>query len=192
MVFVETLKREILEDNPGDFNQAMMEYGATTCVPSPQCDQCKFSTDCYAFQNGLQQSLPIKTAKTKVRDRHFNYIVLRNQENLFLKQRDIKDVWGGLFDFFLVEGDLDEEEILKGVERNFQLTEPIIEEISKPILHILSHQKIHARFYLLDISEKDSISISQNTPLESFSVEEILNLPKPKLIVNYLHQMGIK
>ncbi len=191
-VFVEILKNEMRTNHPGSFNQAMMEYGATTCSPSPDCDHCDFSPGCFAFKTGLQKSLPIKSVKTKVRNRFINYIVLRNGQKFFLKQRDVNDVWGGLFDFYLMEGEQAEETVLNAAGKNLQLTDPVVEEISEPFLHILSHQKIHARFYLVDISDKDALSISQNTSLTSFSVEEILNLPKPKLIVNYLDRIGIK
>lgn len=190
-VFENVLKKEIPSTDPGTFNQAMMEFGATTCAPSFKCGECDFSVTCFAFQNDEQRMLPIKTGKTKVRDRHFNYIVFQKGDRFLLKERTEKDVWSGLFDFHLIEGKGDEEEILKKVIE-LPIDKPIIEEISEPILHILSHQKITARFYQIKVSEKDVEEISQKTTLKSFSVEEILNLPKPKLIVNYLTRLGIK
>ncbi len=191
-VFVEVLKEHINRDNPGIFNQAMMEYGATTCSPSPSCDECEFSINCFAFKEGLQRELPIKSAKTKVRQRHLHYLVLRSGDQLLLNQRSTDDVWGGLYDFYLIEGNYDEEEILHQTKVQLKLHNPIIEEITEPIKHILSHQKLIAKFYSLTISDNDAYTLSQKTTLKSFSVKEILNLPKPKLIVNYLHRIGIK
>ena len=191
-VFVQILKKEIPRQNPGAFNQAMMEFGATTCTPSPPCADCEFRLDCFAFKNNVQKSLPVKTGKIKVRDRHFNYVVIKNGDHLFLKERTEKDVWSGLFDFFLIEGNYDEESVLIEVTKKLHLSKPIVEEVSEPMLHILSHQKIYARFYLLVISDLDATFVCQNNSLKSYSVEEILNLPKPKLIVNYLQQAGFK
>ncbi len=191
-VFEEVLQSEIPNKSPGTFNQAMMEHGATTCAPNPKCDLCDFTTGCYAFNKEVQKSLPVKTGKTKVRDRHFNYIVLKCDENFFLNERTRKDVWSGLYDFLVIEGERDEEDVLKVSSEMLPLQKPILEEVSETFVHILSHQKISARFYSMKISDKDAKKVSQKTNLKSYSVEEMLNLPKPKLIVNYLNQIGIK
>jgi A/G-specific adenine glycosylase len=53
-------------DRPGVFNQAMMELGATICLPrSPQCLICPVSTHCRARQNGRQNQLPVKILAQK-------------------------------------------------------------------------------------------------------------------------------
>ncbi|WP_421765721.1 A/G-specific adenine glycosylase [Ekhidna sp.] len=191
-VFENTLKAEISEEQPGTFNQAMMEFGATTCSPSPSCNECLFQPECYAWDKGIQKSLPIKTGKTKVRDRHFNYVVFKQNERFYLNERDTKDVWGGLFDFFLIEGALGEEEVLQKLSLDLNLEEPFLEEVTEQVLHILSHQKIHARFYLICLDEHDAKRAAEKTTLKPYSIEEMLNLPKPKLIVNYLQRIGIK
>lgn len=191
-VFESILKSEISEEQPGTFNQAMMEFGATTCSPAPSCSDCVFQTDCYAWNLGIQKSLPVKTGKTKVRDRLFQYIVFKHKDRFYLKERTAKDVWGGLFDFFLIEGDLKKEEVLQKLSLDMELKKPYLEEISEPILHILSHQKIHAHFFLVSLNEQDVKRATEKTTLKSYSVEEMLNLPKPKLIVNYLQRIGIK
>lgn len=191
-IFEKVLRNEIPNESPGTFNQAMMEYGATTCSPSPKCGECNFSTRCFAFVNDLQKKLPLKTGKTKVSNRYFNYLVLKFEGSFFMKERKEKDVWSGLYDFFLIEGDFDDDDILLKTSQELEVKDPIIEEISDPYLHILSHQKIHASFYTLAISKEDSEIVIQKTALKPFSVKEVLNLPKPKLIVNYLNRIGIK
>lgn len=191
-IFEQVLKKEISHQSPGMFNQGMMEYGATTCSPNPQCGECGFALECYAFKMNRQKSLPVKTGKVKVRDRHFNYIVLKHEDKFFMKERTDKDVWSGLFDFNLIEGDLKEEMVLEKLSQSLPLQKPVVEEVSETIIHILSHQKIHACFYSVLISAKDANMIRQKTTLRSFSVEEVLTLPKPKLIVNYLERVGIK
>lgn len=191
-IFEDVLVNKISKTLPGTFNQAMMEFGATTCSPAPKCEECEFSQNCYAFQKGIQKSLPVKSGKTKVRDRYFNYVVLKNGDQYFLNERVEKDVWSGLYDFFLLEGTFDEEGVLAKVAENFRFEDFVLEDVSEQILHVLSHQKIHTRFYSIGISKKDSELVSQKTDLRSFSIEEMLNLPKPKLIVNYLNRIGIK
>ncbi|SNS47085.1 A/G-specific DNA-adenine glycosylase [Ekhidna lutea] len=191
-VFEKILEEEISLSRPGIFNQAMMEFGATVCSPSPQCDQCEFQFDCFAFKNKSQKSLPVKTAKTKVRDRHFHYVVFKNHECLFLNERREKDVWTGLFDFYLLEGKKNEVEVMEETNKKLNIEKLLLEDVSTPFVHILSHQKIFARFYLVDISDHSANTLMQNSALKSYSVEEVLNLPKPKLIVNYLQRIGIE
>ncbi|MEQ9466910.1 MAG: A/G-specific adenine glycosylase [Ekhidna sp.] len=190
-VFESILKNEISSKHPGTFNQAMMEFGATVCSPSPSCNDCLFQLDCYAYNKKEQKNLPVKTGKTRVRDRHFNYIVFKTGERFLLKERTEKDVWSGLFDFFLIEEQSNEESVLNGLKSELGLGKFAVGQITEPMIHILSHQKIHARFYEIKMEAHDSERVIQNSTLRSFSIEEVLNLPKPKLIVNYLQRIGI-
>ena len=191
-IFENVLAKEISEDHPGEFNQGMMEFGATVCSPSPQCSDCEFQFDCHAFANHTQKSLPVKTGKTKVTKRYFNYIVLKSNAHFLLKKREEKDVWSGLFDFFLVEGERWEEEVLAELSKHIDPAEMTLMEVSESFKHILSHQKIEALFFELEVSDSVLESLTQMTTLKAYSVEEMLNLPKPKLIVNYLQRKGIK
>lgn len=187
-VFEKKLSKVISKKHPGAFNQAMMEFGATVCSPKPKCEECLFQTECHAFRKKIQHTLPVKSGKTKVRDRHLNYLVLVHDEKYYLKERTEKDVWNGLYDFYLIEGKLDEESVLEQTKEKLNLNGFQVEDITEPIVHILSHQKIHARFYSIKI--KGEVKTLEG--LKSYSVEEMLNLPKPKLIVNYLQRVGIK
>ena len=64
-VFIRLANELISQDQPGSHNQAVMEFGATFCVPlNPPCYECIFKSSCFAFQKGMQSSLPVK-AKTK-------------------------------------------------------------------------------------------------------------------------------
>ncbi|WP_420576641.1 A/G-specific adenine glycosylase [Ekhidna sp.] len=190
-VFERILSEEISKDQPGTFNQAMMEYGATICSPVPLCGDCGFRLDCFAFRAKKQKSLPVKTGKTKVRNRQFHYIVFREGNNFFLNERVGKDVWSGLFDFYLIEGVASEELVMSLIKENWGIDEATLDDVSEPFIHILSHQKIHATFYTMSISAMDVKRLGEKSSLRAYSTEEMLNLPKPKLIVNYLQRIGI-
>ena len=71
---------EILDTtNPGDFNQAMMELGATICRPqTPLCDECPISQFCWAFEHHSQDALPIKKQKKKSLLQTHNGYCLKN------------------------------------------------------------------------------------------------------------------
>lgn len=190
-VFENILQKHIPAEDPGSFNQGLMEFGSRQCSPAPNCLFCTFQVDCYAFQQGLQKQLPIKKKKVKVRDRFFNYLVLERSGSYFMKIRQPNDIWEGLYDFFLIEGKLEVESVLNELKNGLQVSDFSVSDISNEYKHILSHQRIHATFYHIEIKGSSDPSRLQSAGLHPFSEEEILNLPKPKLIVNYLNQVGI-
>lgn len=191
-VFEKLLDAIIPVDQAGTFNQAMMEFGATICSPAPDCKVCPFQLDCYAFSKSEQKVLPVKSKKTKVKDREFHYIVFRVNGNWLLNQRNSKDVWSGLYDFYLVEGAYEVEDLLNHLHESLGAIQWTLSNISGSFKHILSHQRIQASFYEISLAEESVRSITQNTSLNEYSTEEMLNLPKAKLIVNYLESQGIK
>ena len=174
------------------YNQAMMELGATTCTPSkPACLVCPIEAFCGAKEKGTQEKYPVKLKKVKVRNRFFYYLVIEYQGQLYLKERGPKDIWQGLFDFPLHESknSLSEEEIMEQIEDWTHLKKDSfeIEDISAPIKHILTHQRIEARFIHLNIHQEWEAE-ADHGPLSAYSLEEIESLPKPVLVNNYLSE----
>ena len=91
-------KRLIVKTNsPGDFNQAMMEFGALICTPFPDCDLCILSSKCVAHKKNIVEKLPFKLKKKKVKERFFNYIVLIDPKNKTLIEKRINFIIKKLF-----------------------------------------------------------------------------------------------
>ncbi len=177
----------ISSDQPDLYNQGIMEFGAMHCTPkAPKCEECLFMDTCQAFEKKLQSTLPIKTKKAKTRIRHFNYICIVRKKELLMKKRGPGDIWQGLYDFPLVEtsSSIELENLFE--EANW-LDKTAISEIDESIeyTHILSHQKIKAKFFTLHINKE----IEQNgqPDMDYFSLSEVLDLPKPVLISHYLN-----
>jgi A/G-specific adenine glycosylase len=189
-LFEKKLSRHISKKFPGAFNQAMMEFGSSICSPQPSCETCPFSHDCYAHINGMQKELPKKAKKIKTRQRVFNYLVIYDGANFYMRQRGKEDVWAHLYDFNMIEGSYEKEVLFKKIAElvngNF-----VIEEVSERFKHILSHQKIEAFFYKIKLTSLERKKAKSSLG-QLYSIEEIVNLPKPKLIVNYLEKIGIK
>lgn len=191
-VFAELAQQLVPEDRPDIHNQAIMEFGALHCTPkSPGCADCIFSIECYARKNNLQNELPVKSKKTKIKSRHFQYIVFKWKDCAVMKKRSDDDIWKGLYDFPLVESEafISYEALL---ENNELLTylRPYIEnvEISTDFKHVLTHRRIFARFY--------TVSLLDNTPAEElfqkfglrlFDETAMHHLPKPVLVSRYLN-----
>lgn len=183
------LANELLnKQNPGLYNQAIMEFGALQCKPkNPDCTVCPLRETCQAFAKKKVDNLPFKKGKTKVRNRYFNYFILQDFEGkIMLKQRIEKDVWQNLYDFPLIESakPLDQKDLLKAManEDFFDKHNDTIEEISPCQIHLLSHQKLHLRFIRLKNSE-----LIEKENLKKYSSSQIDQLPLPRPIEHFLN-----
>ncbi|MBP9865575.1 MAG: A/G-specific adenine glycosylase [Candidatus Omnitrophica bacterium] len=89
------------EKNPGDFNQAMMELGATVCLPkSPSCRTCPVQKECRALAAGNPESFPVKTQKEKIQKIKSAALILKNPQGQVLIDRQPQNArWGGLWMF---------------------------------------------------------------------------------------------
>ena len=73
---------------PGDFNQALMELGATICIPrSPACDRCPVTGLCEARKAGTQRQLPVKLKKNEIREIALQLVILRRGGKVLLRKR---------------------------------------------------------------------------------------------------------
>jgi len=181
-VFLAILQELIPHTIPGEFNQGIMELGALCCTPyTPHCPECPVRPFCYAYKQGNPLLYPVKVQPVKIQHRYFHYMVFVHQQTVAMHKRGSGDIWQGLYDFHLLENDQERLEEPPG-EYNARL-----QKISKPFLHLLSHQKISAVFYKLEIEDRDRFdNLVNNFGLIPIHEEDIVTLPKPKLIVNYL------
>ena len=180
-------------DDPHDYNQAIMEFGATHCTPSgPDCHNCIFTDDCYANKHGLQRNLPVKLKKLKVKTRFFHYLVIQHEGKILLKQRRQKDIWQGLYDFYLIEDTqpLDIDEIRHPQKSHWLTNQNLnLKSLSNEYKHILTHQRIFARFFHVVPDNGFSPDLlNQSDDFQFYTIDEINDLPKPILIDNYLNE----
>jgi A/G-specific adenine glycosylase len=180
-----------------EFNQAVMEFGALQCTPAkPDCLFCPLQSQCWAFQHGQVALLPVKSKAKAARTRYFHYLVLRHGEQLYLKERLAGDIWQGLYDFALAEtdgADMPATEVLRHVVAlGGQLdASHVAEDRPAPALrHVLSHQKLEARFHAVELAEALPEAALRDTGLRAYSAAQIEDLPKPVLISNYLAKVG--
>ena len=172
---------------PGNFNQAIMEFGALQCIPiNPDCIVCPFKGGCIAFKNETVKYVPVKTKSAKVRDRYFNYLVIEQDHSILFNKRIDQDIWKNLYDFPLIETNhsLNPEELIhsKNWKHFFNNGKVSITRVSEEITHLLSHQRIHARFYhILSDSFKKITS-----PYILIDKKDIFDLPVPKIIEKHL------
>lgn len=175
---------EVMDQNdPANFNQAIMEFGAVQCKPqSPYCIVCPLASSCKGLQHQRVSQLPVKLKKTKVKNRWFNYmVIISNQAETFLEERKGKGIWQGLYQFPLLET----EKAIENVEEyeteikkisslhNFSIAQYNIE----PIVHKLSHQHLYTTFWVVETTD----NLKNGIPLQ-----EIRKYPVPILIGNFI------
>jgi A/G-specific adenine glycosylase len=172
---------------PDIHNQAVMEFGALFCTPqNPDCTKCIFQGNCFAFKHQLQHQLPVKLKLKTSRKRYFYYIVLEDANKLMMRKREQKDIWLGLFDFYLIEKNRPAK-----VEKILQegLPKKIISRTSEVVItknykHILTHQVIFSRFIIVKNSKKRPPSLESHS---FYSLSQVSALPKPVLISRFLN-----
>jgi len=181
--------RLIPPQNPGIYNQALMEFGALHCTPhQPKCTTCPFQLACFAFHQNRQRDLPLRTSTLKVKKRYLYYIILHFEKGLYVKKRTPKDIWQGLYDFYLIERDEKELPI-------HTLEDPMISQIKshnlmiKPsnchLSHKLTHQQLYARFFHVNITTDfltDVAKLMASTNMRPVHYERLKEIPFPKLI----------
>jgi A/G-specific adenine glycosylase len=128
---------------PGEYNQAIMDFGALQCIPKGvDCHACPLQETCVAFHEQSVQFLPRKERNVKIRKRYFTYIYIRNSHNeVLIEQRTEKDIWHHLYQLPLIESDhplshIDVAEMFPQSEVFFCVS---------PIVHQLTHQRIIAQ-----------------------------------------------
>jgi A/G-specific adenine glycosylase len=179
------LAQEILpKDKAALYNQAIMEFGALQCVPkNPNCDACILATSCAGLQHKKVGQLPVKSKKTKVTNRYFNYLIVQDlDDNFVVQRREGKGIWENLYEFTLVETAELIDEIsfmgqLKATHFFGQVATDVCVLSSDVIQHKLSHQHLYIRFYGLKFDHKIP---------EAKSREEIQKLPFPIAIYNFM------
>jgi A/G-specific adenine glycosylase len=184
------------QQNPGTYNQAIMEFGALQCVPSsPNCEECIFRDQCYAYQAKIVKFLPLKEKKTKVTSRYFNYLLFSYESDFefktIIRKRLQDDIWKGLFEFPLIESleELDFDRLKQLPEFVNIIGQNRFRLIKQSAVrkHVLSHQKIYARFYHLHFD--DHLDLLGENNISLISQKDLQSYPLPRLIDRYLHEI---
>jgi A/G-specific adenine glycosylase len=91
-------------NNPGAYNQAIMDFGATVCKPAlPSCASCPLQLKCGAYKMGKVNVLPVKEKMLKRKTRWFSYFIFECEDKVLVHKRTGKDIWQNLFEFYLIE-----------------------------------------------------------------------------------------
>ena len=132
-------------DRPGDFNEALMDFGASICIPkTPRCEACPLAQDCKAKAEGTEQQLPIRIKKTKVQSVQLYVGIISTVDGYYLLHRRPKEgLLQNMWEFPSVEGGTAESrkvELIEGLQ-SIGVTVTMERPIAKEVTHIFSHRK---------------------------------------------------
>ena len=132
-------------DRPGDFNQALMDFGSAVCIPkTPRCGECPIVNTCYAYQHNVTDQLPVRIKKTKVVDVPVFVGILSYGDYYLLHKRPNRGLLRSMWEFPSVEHadsyDAAESgltEIVGALGFGLSLQPVIVKELT----HVFSHRK---------------------------------------------------
>ena len=167
------------KNNVTEFNQAMMDLGASLCSRSRfDCQACPLNSDCGAFNAGKVKEFPHSKPKKAVPKKSCHQLIIQHDEKVLMEKRPSSGIWGGLFGFFEFN---EYSEMVLFLNQQGLKTE--LEELT-PFTHVFSHFELTINPYVLNIdSVPDVVNDKQLVwyPLDQ-SIEVGLAAPTKKLV----------
>lgn len=180
--FAELAQSLIDDKEPGIHNQAIMEFGALQCVPqNPNCEECPFQSKCFAYEKKMIKTLPVKSKKTTIKNRYFDYLIFSWDAQLILQKRGEKDIWAHLYEFPLIERE--------SFENTLDFTQYCTNQpafSSEVVKHILSHQHLYVKFHVFNSKPK----LMENSWVE-IELKDFHNYPIPRVIDRFVESIKL-
>ena len=179
------IEHQLLEVMPekrsGDFNQALMELGATICIPNgrPKCEECPWEKICLAHLEGREEEFPKKQVKKNRTIEKKTILIIQDDNKSALHKRPSKGLLAGLYEFPNLDGHQTEKRVLAYL-KEIGLEVLRIQKIEES-KHIFSHKEWHMIAYQIrvdELAEKGQQLIKENWIfVESKEAEEKYPLP---------------
>lgn len=176
------LEQSMPKDKASAYNQALMELGATVCVPNgePNCTACPLKDLCKAGLKGIPMQYPVKSKAKKRRLEDKTVFVIQDGSKVILHKRPKRGLLAGMYEFPNVEGHLNEEEALDYVKK-LGLTPVRIQKLEEA-KHIFSHIEWHMDGYVIKVAQLEE----DDSGLLFLEAEDCLkNYPVPSAFERY-------
>ena len=147
----------------GLFNQALMELGATVCLPknSAHCPACPLKRLCLAFAEDCIAAYPCKAARKARRIETYTILRLEKDTCLALRQRPAKGLLASLWEFPNLPGHLTKKAV---IETLFQAGfDTITIQKLPPAVHIFSHVEWH--MYGWQVHVRETLRVAETSPV---------------------------
>lgn len=190
--------REVMQgmEMPGAFNQALMELGATVCVPNgaPLCEQCPWNSLCLARKEGRIAELPVRTKAKARRIEKRTVLVIRDNDKVAIRKRPEKGLLAGLYELPNVVGRYSQDEIVHLV-KDMHLS-PIRVQKLENAKHIFSHIEWQMEGYAILVEEAgfdaEAEKMAANNLIFVDAEKSQENYAIPSAFAAYAKYMGIR
>jgi A/G-specific adenine glycosylase len=171
------------QNNGRDFNQALMDLGATVCTPqNPACLLCPWQQDCRAYDLGKMAEIPVPEKKAAVAHKTIGVGLIQNEQGeMLIDLRPAQGLLGGLWEFPSVEVKSVRglrSALVKGLASDFGITVTVQDEVMQ-VNHAYTHFKV--TFYVYDCRYEGGVV--QGSGFDDWRwvrVEDLGQLPFPK------------
>ena len=183
-VFSTLAQNLISPDEPGEYNQAIMDFGAQVCTPAkPQCSDCPLSKICLAYKGNLQDELPVRSKRITKKERFFYYLVIKSDTEIIISKRTGNDIWQGLYELPMIESAQPINRNIKKTIQDFLGIKVSTLNYSKPHVQQLTHQTVRSVFIFVDIDDFQSVSIREAVKVP---LKKLHNFAFPKVVHLFL------
>ena len=140
-------------DHAGEFTQALIELGATVCVPAGEakCDICPLQAFCKALEQGKADALPNRSKAKPRKIVDMTVLVLYDGQRVVLRKRPDQGLLAGLYEFYHTENVLDAKQVAQHAsDMGFEVT-----EVGEPFTakHIFTHLEWHMTGYAVRVKD---------------------------------------
>lgn len=184
--------------NPSHFNQALMELGATVCVPNgtPHCEVCPWKAFCRAKKEEKIDRLPVKAKAKERRIEEKTVLVIRDGDQVAIHKRGAKGLLAGLYELPNLEGHLEETDIIDYVEQLGYA--PLRIQKLTDAKHIFSHVEWHMEGYVvfveaLELNKNMNKNVNEQTGIIFVEAQDAKDrYAIPSAFVKYAEYMNIQ
>ena len=153
------IRRDIPEEQPGDFNEALMDLGSLICTPkSPKCEICPLNSQCSAFLLGKQEDFPLKKEKKATPIEEHTILKIFIGDKILVRKRPSTGLLAGLYELVDLPGTMTNKEVQNWILENFpEITSPDIRPMGKS-RHVFSHLRWEMLGYEIHLPDTDKKS----------------------------------
>ncbi|MDD6211858.1 MAG: A/G-specific adenine glycosylase [Clostridiales bacterium] len=157
------LQRIMPEDQPGEFNQAIMELGETICIPNgrPLCSHCPLADWCMARKAGEEEKYPVKPAKKERRIEEKTILLMEWNGRYAVRRRPGNGLLAGMYEFPWKQGVWDEDRLMEWLKSEGQ--SGILTPLPRS-KHIFSHVEWHMTGWHIKLTEPWADNSAFETP----------------------------
>jgi A/G-specific adenine glycosylase len=189
------LAQECLDKKfPGEYNQSIMDFGATVCKPVPLCNECPLRLKCIAFNTNKVSVLPVKEKRIIKKERWFNYFVFSFNNKIFVQQRTAKDIWQHLYQYYLSETNYNvewnAEKVKYWLEKNLSIKKTKTVSVIPAQKQLLTHQTINGYFIYVELNALPEIL--NNQAGEWLSNSAVRSKAFPQFLHQFLYRKAMQ